>query len=127
MAMKRKVFTTDKVAAPVGPFSPAATGGGAIYLSGQTAQDPSTGRLLPGDVTLQTEQIFRNLAAVLASAGKTFDDVVKVSVFLTDMKDFGAMNAVYGRYFAPPYPARTTVGVAALPLGASVEIDLVAS
>jgi 2-iminobutanoate/2-iminopropanoate deaminase len=124
--MPRKTFTTDKITPPIGPFSPAATIGGSVYLSGQTAQDPVSGKLITGDVTAQTEQIFRNLAAVLAASGKTFDDVVKASVFLTDMKDFAAMNAVYARQFTAPYPARTTVQVAALPLGAAVEIDLVA-
>jgi 2-iminobutanoate/2-iminopropanoate deaminase len=125
--MPRRVFTTDRITPPIGPFSPAATAGGLIYLSGQTAQDPATGKLVAGDVTAQTEQTFRNLAAVLSAAGKTFDDVVKAGVFLVDMKDFAAMNAVYARHFTAPYPARTTVQVAALPLGARVEIDLVAA
>jgi 2-iminobutanoate/2-iminopropanoate deaminase len=125
--MPRKTFTTDKITPPIGPFSPAVTAGGPIYLSGQTAQDPKTGKLVGNDVTAQAEQTLRNLSAVLAAAGKTFDDVVKVSVFLVDLKDFAAMNAVYSRYFSAPYPARTTVQVAALPLGALVEIDLVAA
>jgi 2-iminobutanoate/2-iminopropanoate deaminase len=125
--MPRKAFTTDKITPPIGPFSPAVSAGSLIYLSGQTAQEPATGKLVSGDVTGQTEQTFKNLAAVLAAAGKTFDDVVKASVFLIDMKDFAAMNAVYTRYFTAPYPARTTVQVAALPLGARVEIDLVAA
>ena len=125
--MPRKVFTTDKITPPIGPFSPAVSSGGLIYLSGQTAQDPATGKLIAGDVTAQTEQTLKNLSAVLAAAGKTFDDVVKSSVFLVDMKDFAAMNAVYSRYFNAPFPARTTVQVAALPLGARVEIDLVAA
>ncbi|MGH7535049.1 MAG: Rid family hydrolase [Gemmatimonadales bacterium] len=90
------------------------------------AQDPAPGRLLAGDVTRQTEQIFQNLAALLGAAGKDFADVIRVGVFLTDIGDFQAMNAVYARYFEPPYPARTTVAVAALPLGAAIEIDLVA-
>lgn len=124
--MAREAFTTDRIAVPVGPFSPAVRAGEFVYLSGQVAQDPATGRLVAGDVTAQTEQVFRNLEAVLHAAGKTFADVVKASVFLTDMRDFSAMNAVYGRYFEAPCPARTTVAVAALPLGAAVEIDLVA-
>ena len=125
--MARDTFTTDKIARPVGPFSPAVRAGELVYVSGQVAQDPATGRLVAGDVTAQTEQIFRNLEAVLHAAGKTFADAVKVSVFLIDdMRDFAAVNAVYARHFEAPYPARTTVTVAALPLGAAVEIDLIA-
>jgi len=124
--MPRAAITTEAIAPPVGPFSPAARIGGPLYLSGQVAQDPGSGRLIEGDVARQTEQIFQNLRAVLAAAGKSFPDVVRVGVYLTDIGDFAAMNAVYGRHFAPPYPARTTIGVAALPLGAAVEIDLVA-
>jgi 2-iminobutanoate/2-iminopropanoate deaminase len=124
--MDKEAIITDRIAPPAGPFSPAVRSGGAVYLSGQVAQDPATGRLIAGDVTRQTEQIFRNLAEVLHAAGKSFRDVVRVGVFLTDIGDFQAMNAVYARYFESPYPARTTVGVAALPLGAAVEIDLVA-
>lgn len=124
--MAREAFTTDQIARPVGPFSPAVRAGDCVYVSGQVAQDPATGRLIAGDVTAQTEQIFRNLEAVLHAAGKTLADAIKVSVFLTDMREFAAVNAVYGRHFEPPYPARTTVTVAALPLGAAVEIDLIA-
>ncbi len=124
--MPKDAVTTDKVAPPAGPFSPAIRAGGAVYLSGQVAQNPTTGRLIDGDITQQTEQIFRNVAEVLRAAGKSFADVVRVGVFLADIGDFQAMNAVYARYFEPPYPARTTVGVAALPLGAAVEIDLIA-
>jgi 2-iminobutanoate/2-iminopropanoate deaminase len=122
----REAIFSDSIAPPVGPFSPAVRGGGLIFLSGQVAQGPTTGKLIEGDVTAQTEQIFKNLRAVLAAAGKTFADVVRVGVFLTDMKDFAQMNAVYGRQFDAPYPARTTIAVSALPLGAAVEIELVA-
>jgi 2-iminobutanoate/2-iminopropanoate deaminase len=108
--MARESVTTDKIAAPVGPFSPAV----------RAAQDPTTGRLIEGDVAAQTALIFKNVEAVLAAARKTFADVIKASVYLTDMRDFAAMNAVYGRHFEPPYPARTTVTVASLPLGAAV-------
>lgn len=124
--MPRETFTTGKIARPVGPFSPAVRGADGIYLSGQTAQDPRTGKLIEGGVAEQTEQIFANLGAVLEAAGRTFDDVVRVGVYLTDMSTFGAMNEVYARHFQAPYPARTTIGVASLPLGAAVEIDLVA-
>jgi 2-iminobutanoate/2-iminopropanoate deaminase len=120
------VITTDKIAAPVGPFSPAVVSDGSLYLSGQVAQDPVSGKLIGGDTAQQTDQILRNAGALLQAAGKGFADVVKVGVFLTDMGDFQAMNAVYARYFEAPYPARTTVAVVALPLGARVEMDFVA-
>ncbi len=123
--MAREIVTTDAIAIPLGPFSPAVRAGEFLYLSGQVAQDPETGRLIGGDVTAQTEQIFSNVDAVLRAAGKTFADVIKTSVFLTDMRAFPLMNAVYERYFERPYPARTTIGAAALPLGAAVEIDVV--
>ena len=97
-----------------------------LYLSGQTPIDPATGALVKGDVVVQTRRVFANLAIVLAAAGLTLDDVVKANVYLTDLADFAAMNAVYAEVFAEPHPARTTVGVAALPLGAQVEIEVLA-
>lgn len=124
--MTKEAVLSDRIARPVGPFSPAVRANGQVYLSGQVAQDPVTGKLIEGDVTQQTEQVLRNVRAVLDAAGKTFADVLRVGVYLTEMADFQAMNAVYSRYFEAPYPARSTVGVAALPLGARVEIDLVA-
>lgn len=124
--MAKAAVTTSEIAPPVGPFSPAVVSGGSLYLSGQVAQDPASGQLIGGDTAQQTDRILRNAAAVLQAAGKGFSDVVKVGVFLTDMADFQAMNAVYAKYFEAPYPARTTVGVAALPLGARVEMDFVA-
>jgi 2-iminobutanoate/2-iminopropanoate deaminase len=108
----------------IGPFSAAVQSAGFIFLSGQVALDPATGKLIAGDVSAQTEQIFRNVGAVLDAAGKGFADVVKTLVFLSDMKDFAAMNAVYARHFAAPFPARTTIAVAGLPLGAAVEIEV---
>lgn len=124
--MSKEPITTDRIAPPAGPFAPAIRSGDTVYLSGQIGEDPDTGKLVAGGITPQTEQTFRNVESVLRAAGKTFDDVVKVSVFLSDIRDFQSMNAVYARHFTPPYPARTTVAVAALPLGAAVEIDLVA-
>lgn len=122
--MTREAFTAAG-AATVGPYSHAVAAGELVYLSGQTPLDPATGKLPAGDVAVQTEQCFANLANVLAAAGLTFDDVVKVNVFLADIGDFAAMNAVYAKRFAAPYPARTTVGAALLP-GVKVEIELVA-
>jgi 2-iminobutanoate/2-iminopropanoate deaminase len=123
--MPRTVHTRNRLAPAVGPFSQAVEGTGQLFLSGQVGQDPASGRLVEGGVAAQAEQALRNLAAVLEAAGRTLDDVVRVGVYLTDMGDFAAMNEVYKRSFSAPYPARTCIGVAALPLGAAVEMDLV--
>jgi 2-iminobutanoate/2-iminopropanoate deaminase len=120
------MITSDKIPAPIAPFSPAVRAGEFVYLSGHVGQDPGTGRLIGGGITAQTDQTLQNLQAVLEAAGKGFGDVVQVRVFLADMGDFAAMNEVYARHFEAPYPARTTVAVAGLPLGAAVEIDMVA-
>jgi 2-iminobutanoate/2-iminopropanoate deaminase len=124
--MPRDVVMSEDLAPLAGPFSPAVRSHGLTYISGVVAQDPATGTFLGGDVATQAERALGNLRAVLEAAGKTLDDVVRVGVYLTDMSTFGAMNAVYERHFQPPYPARTTICVAALPLGAAVEIDAVA-
>jgi 2-iminobutanoate/2-iminopropanoate deaminase len=124
--MPRNAISCREIAPPVGPFSPAVHVGDFVFLSGQVGQDAETRKVVAGGASEQTEQIFRNLAAVLRAAEKTFADVVRVGVYLTDMADFAAMNAVYARHFDAPFPARTTIAVVALPLGASVEIDLVA-
>lgn len=124
--MARQAITTDKIAKPVGPFSPAVRAGDTLYLSGQVAQDPATGTLISGDVAAQTERIFRNVEAVLLAANSSLEHVIKVTVYLTDMKDFAAMNEVYGRQFSAPHPARTTVAATALPLGAMIEMDVIA-
>jgi len=97
-----------------------------VFLSGQTPIDPATGKLVTGSMGEQTQQCFRNLVAVLDAAGLTLDDVLNVQVYLTDMNDFAAMNEVYARQFTKPFPARTTIGVASLPLGAKVEIGMTA-
>lgn len=123
--MSRKAYTA-KGAVSVGPYSHAVEGGNFIYLSGQTPIDSATGKLVEGDIGAQTKQCFINLFNVLEAAGLTPDNVVKVNVFLTDMKNFSAMNEVYKQQFREPYPARTTIGVAGLPLDADVEIELIA-
>lgn len=124
--MSRSAVHAPSAPAAIGPYSHAATGGGPLYLSGQTPIDPATGRLVDGDVPAQTRRVFANLEAVLRAAGGGLDDVVKVNVYLTTMDDFGAMNEAYAEVFTAPYPARTTVAVAGLPLGARVEIEVVA-
>ena len=124
--VRREIITTDRIAPSVGPFSAAVRAGDLLFLSGQVALDRATGKLVAGDIGAQTEQIFANISAVLEAAGKSFDGVVKTTVYLADMKDFGAMNTVYARYFQTPYPARTTIQAAGLPLGAAVEIEVVA-
>ena len=110
----------------VGPYSHAIEAGNLVYLSGQTPVDPATGQLVSGDIAAETRQCLANLGAVLKAAGLSLDDVVKCNVFLTDMGNFAQMNAAYESFFAQPYPARTTVAVAGLPLGARVEIEMVA-
>ncbi len=121
-----RVAVTAPNAAAIGPYSHAVDSDGLVYLSGQTPVDPATGTLVDGPIEAQARQCFANLFAVLAAAGLGPDDVVKCNVFLTDMADFAAMNAVYAEQFDAPYPARTTIGVAALPLGARIEIELIA-
>ncbi len=113
-------------AAAVGPYSHGVRVNETVYLSGQTPIDGATGRLVEGGIEEQVRQCFQNLGTVLAAAGLGFEDVVKCNVFLVDMGDFVVMNRVYAEHFAEPYPARTTVGVAALPLGARVEVEMVA-
>ena len=124
--MTRSHVHSDQAPAAIGPYSQGVWAGELLYLSGQTPLDPGTGALVAGGVTEQTARVFDNLEAVLAGAGLTMHDVIKCNVFLTSMADFAEMNAVYGQRFEAPFPARSTVAVAGLPLGASVEIELVA-
>jgi len=110
----------------LGPYSAAVWAGDLLYLSGQTPVDPKSGELIEGDVGAQTQRALDNLEAVLVDAGLSMNDVIKCNVYLADMADFSAMNAVYGKKFTRPYPARTTIAVRALPRDAQVEIELVA-
>jgi 2-iminobutanoate/2-iminopropanoate deaminase len=123
--MKKTAITSPELSPPVGPFTQAIEVGGFLFLSGQVGQDPSTGKVVEGGIVAETERVFRNLSAVLKAADKSFDDVARAGVYLTSMGDFGAMNGIYTKHFSQPFPARTTIAVAALPLGACVEIDLV--
>jgi 2-iminobutanoate/2-iminopropanoate deaminase len=123
--MTRKAITSDKARA-VGPYSHGIEAGDLVFLSGQTPLDPLTGKLIEGGIAAQTRQCFANLKAVIEAGGLDFGDVIKVNVFLTDMGDFAAMNEAYADQFDEPYPARTTVAVKALPLGAQVEIEMIA-
>ncbi|MEN6363690.1 MAG: Rid family detoxifying hydrolase [Rectinema sp.] len=123
--MSRTAFSAQGAVA-VGPYSHAVGSGEFVFFSGQTPIDPETKKLVDGGTAAQTERVFRNLFAVLAATGLTPDDVVKTNVFLVDMADFSAMNEVYAKQFSAPYPARSTVAVAGLPLGARVEIEMIA-
>ena len=117
---------TSPTASAVGPYSHGIEANGIVYCSGQTPVDPATGSLVVGDVAKRTGQCFDNLFGVLEAAGLGPEHVVKVNVFLTDMDDFDAMNRVYAARFAEPFPARSTIGVASLPLGSNIEIELIA-
>lgn len=123
----RTAIETDGAPGAIGPYSQAVRDGRMLFVSGQVALDPTTGELIAGDVAAQTERVMRSAGAILAAAGADFPDVVRTTVYLVDLADFGAMNEVYARYFAAPEPARSTVQVAGLPKGAGVEIDMIAA
>jgi len=123
----RRAIASDDAPKALGPYSQAVVSDPFVFLAGQTPVDPATGQQVDGGITEQAEQVFANLTAVLVEAGLSLDDVVKVNVYLTDIaNDFAALNAVYATKFSAPYPARTTVCVAGLPMGACVEIEMVA-
>ena len=126
--MARESIHTQQAPRAIGPYSQAIAvpAGKMVFLSGQIPLDPSTGELVGGDVSAQTERVMQNLEAVLAAAGCTFAQVVRCGIFLTDLADFGKVNEVYARYFPQNPPARATVQVSALPRGAKVEIDCIA-
>jgi 2-iminobutanoate/2-iminopropanoate deaminase len=125
--MSKSVVHTEAAPPAIGPYSQAIKLGSMVYTSGQIPLDPATKQLVAGDVSAQTRQVLTNLKAVLEAAGSSLDRVVKTTVFLKDMNDFAAMNAVYAEFFNAAPPARSTVQVARLPLDASVEIEAVAS
>lgn len=124
--MEVRPIRTERAPAAIGPYSQAVVAGGMVYTAGQIALDPETMELVGSDVATQTDRVFRNLQAVLEAAGASLSTVVKTTVFLKDMDDFGAMNEVYARYFGEHRPARSTVEVARLPKDALVEIEVVA-
>lgn len=121
-----KVLFSEKAPKPIGPYSQAIKSGGQIYVSGQIGIDPSEGKLVSGGIKEETRQALKNLLRVLEAGGCTADDVVKCTVYLSNMNNFAAFNEVYGEYFSTWKPARETVGVLALPVGASVEISAIA-
>ena len=125
--MPIRSLQTDKAPAAIGPYAQAVVANGLLFTAGQIALDPASMQVVEGDVAVQTEQVLRNLGAVLASAGASWTDVVKSTVYLTDMRDFPRMNEVYARAMGDARPARSTVQVSGLPRGVLVEIDLIAA
>jgi len=125
--MTRNAIKIENPALDALPFSAGVYAGNTLFLSGQVGVDPQTGALFGDGVGAQTDQIFKNIAFVLAAAGKSLGDIVKANVYLSTMDDYSAMNEAYARAFEKPYPARTCIGVAALPLGARVEIEVIVS
>ena len=123
--MTRQIIATSKAPAAVGPYSQAVRHGNLVFLSGQIPLDPSSGQLVDGGIADQARQVFRNLEAVCEAAGANLDAVLKLNIYLTDLGNFAAVNKLMAETFSAPYPARATVGVAALPMGAEVEMEAV--
>ena len=122
----REIISTKDAPQAIGPYSQAIKANGFVFVSGQIAIDPATQQLIPGDVAAQTDRVLRNLSEILEASGSGLGKVVRSTVFLKDMNDFGTMNTVYGKYFRATPPARSTVEVARLPKDALVEIDVIA-
>jgi len=125
MTTIRQAIHTDKAPKAIGPYSQAVRVGDTVYLSGQIPLDPATGELVTGDISAQTRRVFENLTAVCAAAGGSLAHVARVGIYLTNLKNFTAVNAVMAEYCREPYPARSTIEVSGLPRGAEVEIDAV--
>lgn len=125
MSLKTIIYT-ENAPAPIGPYSQAVKAGNTLYVSGQIAIDPVTGELTGGDVAEQAKRVMKNVEAVVTAAGYTMADIVKTSIFLTDMNDFAAVNEIYGSFFTADFPARETVQVSALPKGVNVEVSVIA-
>ena len=125
--MPRESISTDRAPAAIGPYSQAVRAGNQVFLSGQIPLDPATGELVTADIATEARRVFDNLRAVCEAAGGSMDDVTRVGIYLMDLADFAAVNAVMAEYFQAPYPARATVQVAGLPRGARVEVDAILS
>lgn len=123
--MPRQAIATPHAPAAIGPYSQAVRAGDTVYLSGQIPLDPATGELVAGDIATQARRVFANLKAVCEAAGGSLDQVPRIAIYLTDLGNFAAVNAVMAEVFSAPYPARSTIGVASLPRGAEVEVDAV--
>jgi len=123
--MSRQIIQTDKAPAAIGPYSQAVRAGDTVYLSGQIPLDPSTGLLVEGDISAQARRSFENLKAVCEAADGSLGDIVRLGLYLTDLDNFAAVNAVMSEFFQAPYPARSTVEVSGLPRGARFEVDAV--
>ncbi len=126
MPLEREIISTKNAPTAVGPYSQAVRWGDVIYTAGQIPLVPETGQLVAGDIEIQTQQVMKNLASVLDAAGSRLANIVKTTIFVTNLQDFAAINKVYGSFFTDDPPARSTVQVAALPMGAMVEIEAVA-
>jgi len=124
--MSKTIINTPQAPAPIGPYNQAVLSGNTLYMSGQVCIDPVTGELKNGSIEEETEQVMKNVEAVLAAGGMKFENVVKTTIFLTSMADFPVVNEIYGRFFPNNPPARSTVAVAGLPKGVNVEIEVVA-
>lgn len=122
----KKIITTRNAPAAIGPYSQAVLSGNTLYISGQVPIDPSTGKIVEGGITEQAQQVMKNIGAILTEAGYSYTDVVKSTVFLSDMANFKAMNEVYARYYTENQPARSAFAVRELPLGALIEIETIA-
>ena len=125
--MSKTIINTTGAPAPIGPYSQAVQTGNLLFISGQVALKPETGTLAMADITEETHQVMHNLKAILSTAGYSFDDVVKTTIFLSDMSLFSDVNEVYGKYFNGTFPARETIAVKGLPRGVNVEISMIAS
>lgn len=123
--MSRQIIHTDQAPAALGPYSQAVRHGDLVFLSGQVAIDPAIGKLVEGGIEAQARQVFRNLRAVCQEAGSDLDGILKLTIYLVDLGNFAKVNAVMAELFTAPYPARATIGIAALPLGAEVEVEAV--
>ena len=123
----RQAIATGKAPQAIGPYSQAIKAGSVLFCSGQIPLDPETGVLVEGDIATQTLRVFANIGAILEAAGASFDRIVKTTVFLADMNDFAAMNAVYATFFTDPAPARSTIQAAGLPKNARIEIEVIAA